>query len=425
MNYSTTVDQSIDLSFKEAFFQGMGKDSSLIVPQSFPKIDTTQLIGKSMQEMGSMLLFPFLEGDIDQAELLHMLNRSLSFPIPLKKIDDNYILELFHGPTQSFKDVAAQFLGNLVEYFLKGSAREIVVVTATSGDTGGAVAAGFANKKNVRVLILYPKNGVSAVQRRQITHVVANVFPIEIDGTFDECQKYVKQFFTDKRLHQFKLTSANSINIGRLLPQMMYYAYVWSQLTNDTLRCIVPSGNMGNVTAGLYAKRIGIPIGNFHIACNENDAVLKYFETGTYLPRQTKRTISNAMDIGNPSNFERILHLYNHDLSALKKDVSVSTTNDEDTIRTIQEVYTNHDYLLDPHTAVAWNAAQKTKFKGTTDVIIATASPAKFSKELYEYTGILNIPTEARSISVGQPEKSNKPIKDYDTALEYVLTCLK
>ncbi len=425
MKYSTTVDQSIHLSFKEAFFQGIGKDSALIVPHSFPKIDPTQLMGKSMQEMGSMLLSPFLAGDIDQPELLRMLNRSLSFPIPLKKIGDNHILELFHGPTQSFKDVAAQFLGNLVEYFLKGTPREIVVVTATSGDTGGAVAAGFANKKNVRVVILYPKNGISEVQKKQMTHVAANVFPIEIDGTFDDCQKYVKQFFTDKRLHHVELTSANSINIGRLLPQMMYYAYAWAQLKNDNLRFVVPSGNMGNVTAGLYAKRMGIPIGHFHIACNENDAVLKYFETGTYHLQQTKRTISNAMDIGNPSNFERILHLYNHDLSELKKDVSVSSTNDEETIKTICEVYKKHDYLLDPHTAVAWSAAQKSKIKGATDVIIATASPAKFAKEIYELTGISNVPIEAQSISEDQPERSNETIRDYDTTLDYALTCLR
>lgn len=425
MKYSTTVDQSIQLSFKDAFFQGIGKDLALIVPHSFPNIESSPLVGKSIQEIGSMLLFPFLAGDIDQPELLSMINRSLSFPILLKKIGDNQVLELFHGPTQSFKDIAAQFLGNLMEYFLKGTRREIVVVTATSGDTGGAVAAGFANKKNVRVVILYPKNGVSAVQRRQITQGAANVFPIEIDGTFDDCQKYVKQFFTDKRLHHFELTSANSINIGRLLPQMMYYAYAWTQLTNDHLRFVVPSGNMGNVTAGLYAKRMGIPIGSFHIACNENDSVLKYFETGTYRLQQTKRTFSNAMDIGNPSNFERILHLYNHDLNMLKKDVSVSSTNDEDTIKTICEVYKKHDYLLDPHTAVAWSAAQKTKTKDTTDVIIATASPAKFSKEIYEHTGISNRHFEAQSISEDQPERSNETIRDYDGALDYVLTCLR
>jgi len=424
MNYSTTSASSVLLSFKESLFQGMGKDSTLIVPHSFPTIDSSQLIGKSIQEIGSILLAPFMEDVIDQHTLFSLLQRSVSFPIPLIKIGDNYILELFHGPTQSFKDVAAQFLGNLVEHLLKESDREMVITTATSGDTGGAVAEGFANKKNVRIVILFPKNGVSEVQRRQLTQVASNVFSIEVDGTFDDCQKYVKQFFTDKRLSTVDLTSANSINIGRLLPQMMYYAFAWSKLNTENLRFVVPSGNMGNVTAGLYAKRIGIPINQFHIACNANDPVHTYFETGEYTPQQTKRTISTAMDIGNPSNFERILHVCNHDLEILKKDISISSTSDEETIQTIKDVYRNHNYLLDPHTAVGWSAAQKTKIPHVSDVIISTASPSKFPKVIYERTGISGDKIEDISFTAKSPERSYKVGREYDAVADQVMTCL-
>jgi len=425
MKYSTTFDSSVLLSFKEALFQGMGKDSTLIVPHSFPTIDSSLLIGKSIQEIGSILLTPFMDDAIDQNNLFSLLSRSLSFPIPLIKIGDNYILELFHGPTQSFKDVAAQFLGNLVEYLLRESDKEIVITTATSGDTGGAVAAGFANKKNVRIVILFPKNGVSEVQRRQLTQVAHNVFSIEVDGTFDDCQKYVKQFFTDKRLSTVDLTSANSINIGRLLPQMIYYAYAWSKLKNGILRFVVPSGNMGNVTAGMYAKRIGVPINQFHIACNANDPVHTYFETGKYAPQQTIRTISTAMDIGNPSNFERILHLYNHDLELLKKDTSISSTSDDETIQTIKDVYRKHNYLLDPHTAVGWNAAQKTKTATVSDVIISTASPSKFPKVIYERTGISEDKVEDISIPANSDERTYKVGRDYDAIVHQVATYLR
>jgi len=388
MKYKTTSNPSVSISFRDALFQSLGKDSSLIVPRSFPRIDAQNLKGTTLFDIGVSVLLPFLEDDVHRDRLRELLCRSLYFPMPLKKIEDTYILELFHGPTFAFKDVAAQFLGNLMAYLLKDSDKHITIVTATSGDTGGAVASGFADKKNIRVVILYPKNGVSKVQREQLTHVAENIYPIEVDGTFDECQTYVKKFFRDERLSRLNLTSANSINIGRLLPQMVYYAYIWSLLNNERIRFVVPSGNMGNITAGLYAKRIGIPIDSFHIACNANDPVIQYLETGEYQPKKSIQTMSSAMDIGNPSNFERILHLYNNDRQALKTAVSASSTNDEETVKTIQKVYTKHNYLLDPHTAVAWCASQKTKSKDVVDIIIATASPAKFAEEIYVRCGI-------------------------------------
>ena len=422
MKYVTTLDPSLSLSFEQALFQGLGTDSSLIVPQSFPHINPSLLMNKSIPTIGTVLLKPFLREDIDSKSLNNIMARAWTFPFPLVTVGDSYILELFHGPTASFKDIAAQFLGKIMEFFLRDTQKEIVIATATSGDTGGAVAAGFGNKKNIKVVILYPINGVSAVQRSQLTHVADNIYPIEVDGSFDDCQKYVKQFFHEQKLINLNITSANSINIGRLLPQMSYYAYAWSKMRKNNLRFIIPSGNMGNVTAGLYVKRVGIPISQFHIACNANDPVLKYFETGKYKPQQSKKTISNAMDIGNPSNFERILHLYNNDLTLLSKDVTVSSTNDEETIKTIKDVYRTHNYLLDPHTAVAWTASQKTKSADYTDIIIATASPSKFVEEIELNTGFhcdaLDRPISPQQLSDRRYSVHNS----YDAILNQMIT---
>ncbi|MBP9691119.1 threonine synthase [Candidatus Woesebacteria bacterium] len=389
MRCKSTRGKSPEVSFEEAIFQGLAPDGGLYVPTEFPQI-AAQSTQQSLQETAFDTLSPFLHEELSEAVLRNIITKELSFPIPLVPITPTtYILELFHGPTRAFKDIAAQILPILMEEFLTKKKRKLTILTATSGDTGGAVAHGFASQMNISVIILFPRGKVSRMQRHQLTHVAPNIYPIEVDGSFDDCQAIVKKAFSDPDFDEKHLTSANSINIGRLLPQMVYYAYATALLQNTEmkLRFVVPSGNMGNITAGLYAKKCGIPIDSFLLATNANDPVVTYFETGTYHPKDSIETLSTAMDIGNPSNFERMKHLFGDNLTSMKQDIAAVSVSDRETIEAIKSVYSKYHYLLDPHTAVGWHAAQKNP-SSALDIIIATAHPSKFATEIYEATGI-------------------------------------
>ncbi|QQS43595.1 threonine synthase [Candidatus Roizmanbacteria bacterium] len=382
MKFRSTRTHADVVTFKDAVFQGLAPDGGLYVPEKFPSLSGDELSsfrGAPIEEIGSKILSLFID-DIPQTELMKIVAEGLSFPLPIRTVQERRILELFHGPTMAFKDVAAHVLPGIMEYYLRKNNRRTLIITATSGDTGGAVAHGFSEKDNISVVILFPKGRVSKLQREQLTHVGRNIYPIEVEGTFDDCQKMVKQAFTDSDFKKYNLTSANSINIGRLLPQLIYYASSWAKLREDNLTFVVPSGNMGNVTAGLYAKMIGIPIRKLIIACNSNDPVVKYYKTGMYEKQPAHKTLSTAMDIGHPSNFERILDAVKSDYGLFKEIFTAVRVTDEETKQVMQKVHKTYSYILDPHTAVAWKAADILKLDSP--VIISTASPVKFAEEI-------------------------------------------
>ena len=402
MRYRSTRSSDTFVTVKEAVFQGLAPDGGLFIPETLPVLSAEELQSyrhSPIEEIGAVILSYYIE-DIRQEDLQRIIKQSLSFPFPLRKVGEKTVLELFHGPTMAFKDVAAQILPRLMEHYLDETRQETLILTATSGDTGGAVAHGFSNKEHIRVVILFPKDKVSKLQYNQLTHVGKNIFPIEVDGTFDDCQDFVKQAFIDDDFKKHNLTSANSINIGRLLPQIIYYAYAWSRYDGRNVTFVVPSGNMGNVTAGFYAKMMGIPIEKLVIACNTNDPVVRYFESGRYSKQSAHQTLSTAMDIGHPSNFERVLAHLHHDHQQFTDIFSAVRTTDDETIDTISRVYKDQEYILDPHTAVAWNAAEKLSLKSP--VIISTAAPLKFASEIKDKTNI-TVPTNSMINFEGTP----------------------
>lgn len=385
MKFYSLTDHNHKVDFQDALINGLAPDGGLYFPEAIPTFSSEELEslkGNSLNQVAFKVLQKWVQDSIPAEELAVLVDKAQAFPIEIKNVDGYHVLELFHGPTLSFKDVAASYLAQLMQYFLTKSKKHVKLLVATSGDTGGAIAHGFANLENVDVYVLFPKGKVSKLQEAQLTRVAGNVTPIIVDGFFDDCQSIVKQAFVDPDLKALNLTSANSISIGRLLPQIIYYAYTYASLQDSNLEFIVPSGNFGNFTAGLLAWKMGIPISNFIAATNRNDSVLKYYKTGVYDSQDTIQTLSNAMDVGAPSNFQRVLEIFDHDHSAFRKMVKVMKVDDDETIEAIQQVYSEHNYLIDPHTAVAWHCAQKLANKDLTNVIISTASPVKFSGEM-------------------------------------------
>lgn len=392
MKFYSTNHQSPAVNFESALFSGLAPDGGLYYPETIPQLTSTELQNlpnMSLPEMGTLVLHKWLEDEMSETDLKKLVYQALDFPIPVQKVGSYHILELFHGPTMAFKDVAAKCLAQLVSYYLKKRQQRSIILVATSGDTGGAVAQGFADVENVKVIVLYPKGKISQLQEQQLTRVANNILPLEVSGVFDDCQILVKTALSDHELtKKLPLTSANSINIGRLLPQIIYYVYAYSRLPKNKLKFVIPSGNMGNATAGILAMGMGLPIHSFLIACNANDPVVKYYKTGNYQPQSTITTLSNAMDIGNPSNFVRILEFFHHDHKQFCKKITAVSIDDPTTIKTIKDVYEQYDYLLDPHTVVGWAAAQRTADPSLTPTIIATASPVKFAAEIRKTTGI-------------------------------------
>ena len=378
------------VTLAEAVVKGLAADRGLFMPEhigKMPKAFFNNISSMSLQEMSFAVAYMLFGDDIDSDDLKHIVSDTLNFDIPLVKVDDQrYSLELFHGPTLAFKDVGARFMARLLGHFNRqnGEDRMVNVLVATSGDTGGAVANGFLNVPGVRVFVLYPSGKVSRIQEAQFTTLGNNITAIEVNGTFDDCQALVKSAFMDKELNShMMLTSANSINVARFLPQMFYYFYAYAQLMKagedlNNIVVAVPSGNFGNITAGLIAKFMGLPVKRFIAANNRNDVVYNYLQTGVYTPKPSVATIANAMDVGDPSNFARILDLYHNSWEAIKAEISGFTYSDEQIAQTLADVYRQRGYLLDPHGAVAYRSLQEGLQPGEVGVMLETAHPAKF-----------------------------------------------
>jgi threonine synthase len=377
------------------------------------------------QEVGAL----FLGDDIPAPALQEIVACALDFPVPLVSLSESlHILELFHGPTLAFKDFGARFMARLMGYFVHESGQELTVIAATSGDTGSAVAHAFLGVPGIRVVILYPSGRVSVAQEKQFTTLGQNITALEVAGSFDDCQRLVKQALVDPEAAQkLTITSANSINIARLIPQMFYYFAAIAQLRDTATPVVfsVPSGNFGNLTAGLFAKRIGLPVAEFIAATNINDVVPEFLRSGNLIPRASRRTVSNAMDVGNPSNFARIIDLYDNDLQAIRRDIWGCSFSDEETLRAMHDVEQTHGYVLDPHTAVGvlgWKSFAKQNHSSLQGIVLATAHPAKFADTVSRATGQHPEMPERLASLVDLPKKSIPLPNRFPALQEFLLS---
>ena len=388
MKLYSTNNHNLSVDFKTAVFNSLPADKGLYMPTILPQFNKEMLVSwdkKTLPQIAFDVAYTLLNDVISAPDLEAIINDAINFEAPLVKLgDDAFVLELFHGPSLAFKDFGGRFMSRIMAHFLKNDEKEIKILVATSGDTGGAVALGFLNVPSIKVSILYPKGKVSAIQELQLTTNGNNIEAIEIDGTFDDCQRLVKQAFLDDELNaHLNLTSANSINISRLIPQMFYYANTWARLNADfeNVVFVTPSGNFGNIAAGMIANKMGLPVHQFIAATNSNDIVPQYFKTGVYRAKPSVTTLANAMDVGDPSNFVRILDLYDNDIFALKAKLISLAYTDEQIKTAIADVYQNLNYVMCPHTATGYlavNEVSKTPKKNTAYVILATAHPCKF-----------------------------------------------
>lgn len=430
MKFFSLNKQAPIVSFKEATIQGQAPDKGLYFPEYVPQLDKkwiNDIAGKSNEEIAIDVIRPYASEDIPEVDLQKIVKETIDFPIPLVKINDHiFSLELFHGPTLAFKDVGARFMSRCLGYFAKERSEKITVLVATSGDTGGAVASGFYNVDGVEVVILYPSGKVSSVQEKQLTTLGKNIHALEVNGSFDDCQQMVKRAFADTQLTSEKfLTSANSINVARWLPQQFYYFFAykqWADKSNPPVFC-VPSGNFGNICAGMLAHISGLPVQHFIAACNANNVVPRYLQSGAYEVRPAVSTISNAMDVGNPSNFVRILELFSHQYPQLKKVLtgfSITDTETSDTIRTVKK---QEGYLLDPHGAVGYLALQRylTQHSGQSGIFLETAHPVKFYDVVEPVINeTIPVPPSIQQI-LPLPKCSIKIDADYNVLKEYLM----
>ncbi len=388
MKYYNLKDSQEKVDFRTATIKGQGKDKGLFFPENIPQFEEEfiqNLHQYSDEEIAYRCIKDFIGDEIPSEILREIIAETVSFEIPLQKISDRIsILELFHGPTLAFKDIGARFMSRCLSYFLKDQDRKVTVLVATSGDTGGAVAHGFYGLPDINVVILYPKNRVSAVQEKQLTALGENISALEVNGSFDDCQDMVKQAFANEEINKkLFLTSANSINIARWLPQQIYYLLAlkqWQTSEKEAPIICVPSGNFGNICAGLLAHLRGLPAEHFIAACNANEVVPEYLKTQDFKPKKALATLSNAMDVGDPSNFVRIMELFGQNFESLKNKISGYSVNDEQTINTITEVYKKYKYILEPHSAVAF-ASMEQYLNGNPEkkgFILGTAHPVKF-----------------------------------------------
>ncbi|WP_114939542.1 threonine synthase [Mucilaginibacter endophyticus] len=408
--YSTNNTLS-EVSFKDAVFNSMPQDKGLYMPYVIPRLDDefiNNLDKYSLPEIAFKVAQNLLGDAIPEADLKALIDEAINFPAPIVKLEDKvYVLELFHGPSLAFKDFGARFMSRVMSYFLEPGEKQLDVLVATSGDTGGAVALGFLGVPNTRVTILYPKGKVSGVQEQQLTTNGQNIRALEVDGTFDDCQALVKQAFVDNELNErFRLTSANSINIARLVPQTFYYFNAYAQLLRQGIKKVVfsvPSGNFGNIGAGLLAWKMGLPVEKFIAATNVNDTVPEFLKTGVYQPKPSVATLSNAMDVGNPSNWVRIANLFKNDTEALKELVVGFKYDDEETVKAINWVFDNYGYVVCPHTAIAWQALTDYKqdhaAADTTGVFLSTAHPCKFPDVFSEEVAAkIDVPEQVKEL---------------------------
>ncbi len=388
MKYYSTNKKAPISDLQESVVRGLAPDRGLYMPErikALPGSFFENMTGMNFQEIGYTVADAFFGEDIEPEVLKEIVYDTLDFDAPVVSVDRSiFSLELFHGPTLAFKDVGARFMARTLSYFIgKQGLKQVNVLVATSGDTGSAVANGFLGVEGIHVYVLYPKGKVSPIQECQFTTLGQNITAIEVDGTFDDCQALVKSAFMDEELTQkLQLTSANSINVARFLPQAFYYFYAYAQLKilgrADNLVFCVPSGNFGNLTAGLFAKRMGLPVKRFIAANNKNDVFLEYLKTGEYKPRPSVQTVANAMDVGDPSNFARILDLYNNDYNAICSEISGYRYLNDDILTTMGLCYETNGYLLDPHGACGYQALKDGLKDGETGVFLETAHPAKF-----------------------------------------------
>jgi threonine synthase len=431
MLYYSTNKQSPKVSFKEATIKGQAPDKGLYFPEriaELPKDFIKNIDLYSQEEIAFRAIQPFVGDTIPAAILETIVAETINFDFPLVKIkEDIFSLELFHGPTLAFKDVGARFMSRCLGYFVKDINKPVTVLVATSGDTGGAVASGFYEVEGVNVVILYPSGKVSSVQELQLTTLGKNITAIEIDGNFDDCQQLVKQAFADEKLNEeLFLTSANSINVARWLPQQFYYFYAYMQWPDkdDPPVICVPSGNFGNICAGMVARLTGLPVKHFVAAVNANDSVYKYLQTGSYESQQAVATLSNAMDVGNPSNFIRILELFKHEYPEVKNAVTSYSITDEETKKTLKNTYAQYDYLLDPHGAVAFAGLERylEQHQGDKGIILETAHPVKFYDVVEPITGQkVETPETIKGI-LDKKKESVKMTADYKEFKKFLLS---
>ena len=433
MIYYSTNGQAANATLAEAVVKGLASDKGLFMPEkikALPQEFFDNIQDMTFQEIAFEVAKAFFGEDIEDETLKKIVYDTLSFDAPTVKVDENiYSLELFHGPTLAFKDVGARFMARLLGHFISQQAdgKEVNVLVATSGDTGSAVANGFLGVPGIKVYVLYPHAKVTEIQEKQFTTLGQNITAIEVEGTFDDCQALVKSAFMDKELNEaMKLTSANSINVARFLPQAFYYFYAYAQLKKagkaDKVVCCVPSGNFGNITAGLFGKRMGLPISRFIAANNRNDVFLEYLNTAKYNPRPSVATIANAMDVGDPSNFARILALYENSHSAISNEISGVSYNDDEIRETVKEAYSRTGYLLDPHGACGYRALREMLADDEVGFFLETAHPAKFLNTVEEVIGEeVAIPEKLQHFMRGTKESvMMKP--DFNALKEFLLS---
>lgn len=449
ITYHSTNYQAEKVNFSSALLKGLAPDGGLYMPEIIPTISPEEIAmfsKLSYAEIAGNVLDKFLGTQIPRTEIRALAHDAYNFDIPIEKVTDaKYILRLDGGPTASFKDFAARMMGRLMQHFLKKKNKDLLILTATSGDTGSAIANAFYGLDNIKVVILYPVNEVTDRQRKQMTTLGNNVRTIALNGKFDDCQAMVKNAFNDPELDVLGLSSANSINIGRLLPQSLYYFYTYSRLcditNNEKIIFSVPSGNFGNLMGGLIAKKMGLPVEKFVVSTNENDEVPVYFKTDTYKPIvPSKACISSAMNVGHPSNLARIVTLYGGkmdekgevlvqpDMKAMQQDMYTISINDELTKQTIKEVYEKFQVVIEPHGAVSWKGLEcflnEAKYVDSDSQICAcleTAHPAKFPKEINEILGIdPELPKSLKDIE-NLPEEFTELDNDYKTFKDFLI----
>lgn len=438
MQFYSTNNPDHKASLSEAIFRGLPADNGLYMPDRLDPLPASffaDLPDMSFPEIGYQVTKHLLGDDVPEDDLKTLVYDAINFPAPVVKLDDRrYVLELFHGPSLAFKDFGARFMSRLMGHFNKGNDQELVILVATSGDTGGAVAAGFYNTPGIEVVILYPKGKVSLLQEKQLTTLGHNIHALEIDGTFDDCQAIVKKAFLDQELRsQVRLSSANSINISRLIPQSFYYFEAYKQLGAgvDPVAFCIPSGNFGNLTAGLLAQRMGLPVHQFIAATNQNNVVPEFLRTGSYRPKPSVPTLSNAMDVGAPSNFARMLNLYGHvngldpaqasTHASMKELISGYAYDDAATEKAVREVEDRFGYVIDPHGAVGYLALNEWQKENpnTRGVILETAHPSKFKPDVERILGHeIDVPKrlaelEGRDKVATQMGTQYEPVRDW------------
>lgn len=436
MLYYSTNKQAKGVSLSNVVIKGLAEDKGLFMPDQIPVLPDgfyKNIDKMSFQDMAYTVAYMLFGEDVHANMLRMMVNDTLSFETPLVNVTgDIYSLELFHGPTLAFKDVGARFMSRMLSYFIQreeGDARPVNVLVATSGDTGSAVANGFLGVEGIHVYVLYPKGLVSPIQESQFVTLGQNITALEVEGTFDDCQALVKSAFMDADINTaLKLTSANSINVARFMPQAFYYFNAYAQLKKISeeaaanMVVCVPSGNFGNITAGLIAKRMGLPIKRFIAANNKNDIFLQYLNTGEYTPRPSVATLANAMDVGDPSNFARILDLYDNSHEAISAEITGFSYTDQQITETVRECMKETGYLLDPHGACGYRALQENLQEGETGVFLETAHPAKFMETVSAMIGApVEIPAKLQEFMKGE-KKSEVMSKDFADFKAYLLS---